>query len=103
MSDWFEQMLEDLERIESQPRAQVSPGVIYERREDMSPDGRLRILIQEDGDIIVAIVPPSESGQRMVSVEFCAVGSGGGHSPRTLKVLRWLADAIRRDNEEWPT
>lgn len=30
------------------------------RKEDMSPDGRLRILMEDDGDMIVVVVPASD-------------------------------------------
>lgn len=70
------------------------------RAEDMSADGRLRIMQQDDGDMIVVIVPPSEERTPSVSVEFCSVGSGGGRSPHTVKVLRLLMAAMRRDNAE---
>ena len=73
-----------------------------ERYEDMSPDGRLRLVRQPDGDVIVAIIPPLSSDSPMVVVEFCSVGSGGGQSPNTLAALRDLMEAIRRDNEEQP-
>ena len=76
---------------------------IFERNEDMSPHGRLRIILQEDGDAIVCVVPdPDADGLRQSSVEFCSRGAGGGRSRHTLEAVRALADAIRRDNEESP-
>ena len=70
------------------------------RAEDMSPDGRLRIIQQDDGDIIVTVVPDSHERRPSASVEFCSVGSGGGRSPHTVKALRDLMAAMRKDNAE---
>lgn len=70
-----------------------------ERFEDMSQLGRLRVLWDDDGDVIVAIVPdPKERDNG--SVEFCIPGSGGGQSTHTHKALIELLKAIKRDNEE---
>ena len=83
------------------------------RKEDMSPDGRLRVWRQDDGDMIVEVLkfyddngsPLKDSrGNRTMeraSVEFCTF-NGGGHSPHTLQALRALMDAIKKDNEEEP-
>lgn len=78
-----------------------------ERIEDMSPDGKLSVLRQPDGDIIVNVRP--SKGDRDyggspfgVSVEFCAPGAGGGRSPHTLRALRDLMEAIEKDNAESP-
>lgn len=75
-----------------------------ERFEDMSPDGRLALMQQEDGDVILVIIPPHDkySPKPMLSVEFCSCGSGGGQSPHTLGALRNLMEAIRKDNAENP-
>lgn len=77
--------------------------MIVERIGDMSPSARLRIIQQEDGDIIVAIIPGIEEGldRTMADVEFCTVGMGGGHSPKTLSALRALAVAMAEDNACW--
>jgi hypothetical protein len=76
------------------------------RAEDMSPDGRLRIWQQEDGDLIVEVVPPydptSTYNLASIAVEFCTVGSGGGRSPHTRKALMALMEAIKLDNAESP-
>lgn len=78
-------------------------GKSYQRREDMSPDGTLRLLVEEDGDIIVSIAPSSQQRRGFApSVQFCTIGSGGGKSPYTLAALRELMHAIRKDNEENP-
>lgn len=77
---------------------------IITRREDMSPRGMLRLIFQDDGDVIVAIDPdPSEHGfMRDRSVEFCSVGGGGGRSRHTIEALRALGEAMKRDNAENP-
>ncbi len=82
------------------------PATMVERREDMSPTGRLRLFRQDDGDVIVAIVP-DKNGQdyklfKQCSVEFCSVGAGGGRSRHTLEALRALFVAMERDNVESP-
>lgn len=72
-----------------------------ERFEDMSPRGRLRIWQQDDGDMIVEIVPdPGKEITYGDSVEFCAAGAGGGGSPRTLDALRDLMWAMADDNAD---
>lgn len=76
---------------------------VVERIEDMSSRGRLRVIQQDDGDIIVA-VQSMEDGclQNGDSVEFCTGFSGGGKSPNTLNALYALMDAIKKDNLEHP-
>ena len=73
------------------------------RNEDMSQHGYLKILVQSDGDVIVAVYP-QEDGMVGVggSVEFCIPGTGGGRSTHTHAALRALADAMERDNKERP-
>jgi hypothetical protein len=79
----------------------VSESVIIERNEDMSPMGRLALVLQEDGDVIVAVRPdPEELHQN--SVEFCQPFSGGGRSPATIRALRALAVAMKKDNAQRP-
>lgn len=76
---------------------------LYRRHEDMSPDGRLHILVQRDGDVIIGIEPSKEGLQHYVkSVEFCSIGSGGGRSPHTIKALRALAEAVAKDEADNP-
>lgn len=74
-----------------------------ERLEDMSERGKLRILQQDDGDIIVA-VQPERNGllQPGESVEFCTIGQGGGRSPRTYLALKALMAAMAEDNAADP-
>ena len=73
------------------------------RNEDMSVGGKLVLIQQNDGDVIVCIQPDSEDRDYEgspfgVSVEFCSTGIGGGRSPRTLKALKQLIKAIDLDN-----
>lgn len=74
------------------------------RIEDMSAKGRLRLIQQTDGDIIVGV--QSQCWNGLVgsgdSVEFCVPGAGGGRSSHTLAALRALMDAIDADNAERP-
>lgn len=67
------------------------------RFEDMSPTGRLQILRQEDGDVIVSVIQDDNTS---ASVEFCAPMTGGGSSERTWKALRALFDSMEQDNKE---
>lgn len=88
--------------LEKREAIRLSTDEPYERREDMSPDGKLQLFIQNDGDVIVQIVSRRDEEWRMASVEFCSCGSGGGRSPRVLGALRELARAIAADNEAAP-
>lgn len=67
----------------------------FERLEDMSPTGALRVRLADDGDVIVAV----SCGDDHASVEFCCRASGG-QSPRTHKALIDLAAAMAADNED---
>lgn len=72
---------------------------IVERIEDMSRDGRLRITLQDDGDVVLTVIDKTRHGQhRMASVEFCCPGAGGGGSPKTRQALIQLAVAMATDN-----
>lgn len=72
---------------------------IVVRNEDMSPKGKLHLYIQDDGDIVVRIVPDMDVGS-IDSVEFCEPINGGGRSKHTHKALLDLFKAIEKDNEE---
>lgn len=73
------------------------------RNEDMSRNGKLVVIQQEYGDMIVAIHPdPDADFMARFSVEFCVVGSGGGRSPKTIKALRSLMIAMEEDNQDRP-
>jgi hypothetical protein len=78
----------------------MSGARVVERREDMSPVGRLVLILQEDGDVIVVVEPDPDHGDS--SVEFCQPFTGGGRSRHTLAALRKLAEAMERDNAETP-
>lgn len=87
--------------------AMMERGKRYVRQEDMSPDGALGVLIQEDGDVIVWIDRASEEQSRRpgppsVDVEFCSIGAGGGRSRHTRAALIRLAEAIELDNTKRP-
>ena len=75
----------------------------YERIEDMSPDGMLRLYLEPNGDIIVEVrghdmfENPTEA-----DVEFCECGAGGGRSSNTRVALMSLAEAMELDNKERP-
>lgn len=76
---------------------------IATRYEDMSPDGYLRIMQQEDGDMIVTIFPEEDKRRSAFpSVEFCSCAGGGGRSPHTRAALQALMVAIQKDNAENP-
>ena len=67
----------------------------FERLEDMSPTGALRLHLADDGDVIVAV----SCGDDNARVEFCS-RAAGGQSPRTHKALIDLATAMKADNED---
>ena len=69
---------------------------IITRLEDMSPDGSLSLLQQDDGDIIVTVKESGEKGFGS-SVEFCLSGT---RSPKTREALRLLMGAMREDAGE---
>lgn len=75
--------------------------MLAERFEDMSVRGRLRVIQQDDGDMIVAIIPDpiEEPDSPGLSVEFC---TSGGKSPKVLLALRELMKAIIEQNRENP-
>lgn len=74
-----------------------------ERLEDMSRRGKLRIIRQDDGDIIVAVQSEKDGMlQPGDSVEFCTIGTGGGRSRHTHAALLELMAAMERDNAEEP-
>lgn len=74
--------------------------MLIERPEDMSPDGRLSLFQDSEGDIHIKVIPPLErSGDYAPSIEFTAHCQ---RSPRTLAALAALMEAMRLDNEERP-
>lgn len=70
---------------------------IVRRKEDMSPNGRLCLTEQDDGDVVIIIT--NDDGYS-VSVEFCTIFGGGGGSPNTFNALKNLFDAMEKDNLE---
>ena len=82
-----------------------TPRGAVERPDDMSQKGKLRLFVEDDGDIIVAVHEEvqDEQGQPMVGagadVQICAPFTGGGHSPETWEALHRLAIAMHHDNE----
>jgi hypothetical protein len=89
------------EKDSAGPREYCEPRVHYVRREDMSPDGTLTLMMQDDGDMIVTVWGRGMGDlMRMASVEFCSPTGGGGRSPNTIMALRTLALAMKHDNVE---
>lgn len=78
----------------------ITCGTLVERPEDMSPDGRLAVCMDNEGDILIRVIPPvSKAESYAPSVEFVA------HCPRsrhTHLALRDLMHAMARDNAERP-
>lgn len=76
---------------------------VAERFEDMSRRGRLRVLQQDDGDMIIEVVEDLDSNSPTAglsaAVEFC---TSGGKSPKTLAALRALMHAMAEDNADRP-
>lgn len=74
-----------------------------ERFEDMSRRGRLRVIQQDDGDMIVEVIEDLDSrgpcAGLSASVEFC---TSGGKSPKTREALRALMIAMAEENEARP-
>ena len=48
----------------------IKHSEFYMRYEDMSPDGGLQVLIQEDGDVIIQIIPESKSHKPRSQLSF---------------------------------
>ena len=75
----------------------------YLRREDMSPDGKLCMVMEDDGDVCLSIYVGSENmGKSFFGIQFCTPGTGGGKSPHVMAALRNLMKAIELDNKEYP-
>lgn len=74
--------------------------MMIERPEDMSPDGRLSLFRDSEGDIHVRVIPPLERADHHApSIEFVTHCQ---RSPRTVAALVALLEAMRLDNEERP-
>jgi hypothetical protein len=70
---------------------------IIQRKEDMSPNGNLTLIVQDDGDICLQIF--DEEGMS-ACIEFCTPVMGGGGSTRTHKALRELMVAMIEDQND---
>lgn len=64
------------------------------RLEDMSPNGHLRVSLDNCGDVSIEVF----DGESFASVEFCSGAGGGGKSPRVRQALIALMVAIEADN-----
>lgn len=87
------------------PTAAEDKGMSYIARqagryEDMSPTGKLELIQQIDGDIIVVVTSGEDDEFRQAAVEFCMPMTGGGQGERTHKALVALLEAMQADNEE---
>lgn len=75
------------------------------RMGEMAPRGDMHMVVhlQEDGDVVVQVTEKRyRDGLEIAECEFCTVGVGGGHSPRTRAALIALMCAIEDDNAESP-
>lgn len=68
-----------------------------ERYEDMTPQGRLHLIRQQDGDVILVVIGDDF---QQVALEFCTPMTGGGSSEHTHKALCALMVAMEKDNQE---
>ncbi len=65
---------------------------------DMSPTASMRVGLDSDNDVYVAVYGDDGGG----SVEFCTPGSGGGQSPRVREALIALMVAMEEENATSP-
>jgi hypothetical protein len=93
----------------------LEQGVLYEFPcDDKGMNGKcmMRVFVANDGDVHLSAFEQMEPRVKdhdgtvlgpiynnFPSVR-CRTGAGGGQHRRTRQALLWLADAIRRDNEE---
>ncbi|HBO5516262.1 TPA: hypothetical protein L4559_005191 [Pseudomonas aeruginosa] len=95
----IERQISKASRAEEQ-RIRISGGTVIVRPEDMSPDGRLSVCMDHEGDILISVIPPADKVDSYApSVEFVS------HCPRsrhTLAALRELMRAMAKDNVENP-
>ena len=70
---------------------------VIERKEDMSPDGSMRLFVDNSGDMCISV---QDDEGNVVSVEFCTPFIGGGGSPKTFKALQNLFLAMLEDQEK---
>lgn len=70
------------------------------RAGDMGEGRKLVLFKEEDGDIIVSVIPIDHKFGE--GVQFCTPGSGGGASPTTWEALLALWRAMHADNVSHP-
>jgi len=87
-----------LKLTENPERQRVPCDVLIERREDMGT-GRIQLIREEDGDMCLSVI--SDDGG-FAGVQFCTSVVGGGRSPKVLKALYQLAQAMLEENQEHP-
>lgn len=83
----------------------MKPDRTASRRDDMTQQAKLTVMLCDDGDVIIGILNSEAPGGTIIplaSVEFCELGSGGGRSEHTRDALIALIDAIDKDNAERP-
>ena len=68
------------------------------RKCDMGGGVKLRLLLEEDGDVLVSVMKETDR-VAFDAVEFCASGT---NSPRTQCALHELYRAMQQDEEERP-
>lgn len=66
---------------------------------DMSPTASMRVGLDSDNDVYVAVYGDDGGG----SVEFCTPGSGGGQSPRVREALIALMVVMEEENATSPS
>lgn len=68
------------------------------RKCDMGSNMKLKLLIEEDGDVIVTMLP-KDHRVSFESVEFCTSGT---QSPNTVAALHNLYKAMEQDEADRP-
>lgn len=77
----------------------------FKRKTDSGPDHEIWVDLEGDGDALLWVFstdPMNEKQQTEAVIEFCNTGAGRGRSPNTLRALYQLAEAIKKDNKEFP-
>lgn len=87
-----------LEREERDRAPRLPLNEFFERPDDMG-QGRLRMILDGDSDVIVEII--NTAGESL-SLEFCTSIIGGGRSPKVRNALYLLAQAIQEENNANP-
>lgn len=89
----------ELLQQQSEPDSDPLPLCEFFDREDDMGQGKLRLILDGDSDVCVAVI--NHDGT-MADVEFCTPFSGGGRSPKVRDALLNLARAIRDENQSSP-